>query len=191
MSGADKGLQLYEGQPLVAHALQRLAPQVVQVMISANRNLDEYHRYSRLVIKDESLSSAGSTGAQAQAAYDGPLAGVLAGLKHCATPYLATVPCDAPHFPLDLVQRLAAALRDSDIDLAYAACGARPHPVFALLRVAALTAALEQHLRSGGRKVQAWADAQRSVAVNFDSAEAFVNLNTLQDLQAAGAPARR
>jgi molybdopterin-guanine dinucleotide biosynthesis protein A len=37
MGGADKGLQDLRGQPLVACAIDRLAPQVDHLLISANR----------------------------------------------------------------------------------------------------------------------------------------------------------
>ena len=95
MGGADKGLQPYRGVPLAMHALLRLAPQVGEVMINANRNLAAYESMGAAVWPD------------ALADYPGPLAGFLAGLEHCTTPYLVTVPCDSPHFPEDLVARLA------------------------------------------------------------------------------------
>ena len=88
MGGVDKGLQDHLGVPLALHALRRLAPQVGTVMINANRNLDVYASMGVPVWPDEIPD------------YAGPLAGMLAGLAHCETPYLATVPCDTPNFPL-------------------------------------------------------------------------------------------
>ena len=100
LGGVDKGLQLFAGQPLVQHALRRLAPQVGRVMISANRNLEAYRQMGVPVWPDPPELQG----------YQGPLAGVLAGLQACDTAYLVTIPCDCPRFPSDLVQRLSAAI---------------------------------------------------------------------------------
>ncbi|HEY2187655.1 MAG TPA: molybdenum cofactor guanylyltransferase MobA, partial [Caldimonas sp.] len=109
MGGVDKGLQPHLGMPLAMHAMLRLAPQVGEVMINANRNLGAYESMGVPVWPD------------ALADYPGPLAGFLAGLEHCMTPCLATVPCDSPRFPEDLVARLAERLDAEDAELAMAA----------------------------------------------------------------------
>jgi len=109
MGGVDKGLQNHNGVPLALHALLRLQPQVGETMINANRNLGAYESMGVPVWPD------------AQSDFPGPLAGVLVGLERCETPYLVTVPCDTPNFPLDLVERLARALDAEGADLAMAA----------------------------------------------------------------------
>eukprot|EP01136_Pigoraptor_vietnamica_P006063 Opistho-1_new@38552 len=106
MGGVDKGLQKHHGVPLALHAMLRLAPQVGEIMINANRNLAAYESMGVPVWPD-SLPD-----------YAGPLAGVLTGLEHCETPYLVTVPCDSPLFPEDLVARLAQALVAEDAEIA-------------------------------------------------------------------------
>ena len=87
MGGVDKGLQAYRGMPLAMHALLRLGPQVGEMMVNANRNLAAYESLGVPVWPD------------ALPDYPGPLAGFLTGLERCTTPFLATVPCDSPHFP--------------------------------------------------------------------------------------------
>ena len=109
MGGVDKGLQNHQGMPLALHALRRLQPQVGHLMLNANRNLGAYEAFGVPVWPD------------ATADFPGPLAGMWAGLEHCKTPYLVTVPCDTPHFPVDLVERLGAALHAEGADLAMAA----------------------------------------------------------------------
>ncbi len=109
MGGVDKGLQNHRGVPLALHALLRLQPQVGEVMINANRNLGAYESMGVPVWPD------------VQSDFPGPLAGVLVGLERCETPYLVTVPCDTPNFPLDLVERLAQALVAEQADIAMAA----------------------------------------------------------------------
>jgi molybdopterin-guanine dinucleotide biosynthesis protein A len=176
MGGADKGLQLHRGLPLVQHALQRLRPQVGSVLINANRNLATYEAFGVPVCADT------------LADHPGPLAGLLAGLEHCSTPYLASVPCDAPDFPSDLVQRLLASLLSEGAEIAMAcsrdAAGVRRQPVFCLLQ-AGLHESLRAHLGAGQRKVDGWTARHRCVEVVFDDEGAFFNINTLPELQPA------
>jgi molybdopterin-guanine dinucleotide biosynthesis protein A len=175
MGGIDKGLQAYRGLPLTRHVLERLAPQVGPMMISANRHLDTYRSFGVPVWPD------------ANADFDGPLAGLMAGLAHCETPYLASVPCDAPDFPEDLVARLAAGLRTEGADIAVARTPAAGdehglQPVFCLVR-ATLLDNLTGFVREGGRKVGRWIAAHRCARVDFEDAHAFFNANTLVELQ--------
>lgn len=170
MGGVDKGLQDFHGQPLALHALNRLRPQVGPLILSANRHLDAYAAFGVPVLPD------------ADAEFAGPLAGMLAGLTHCTTPFLATVPCDAPLFPLDLVERLAAV--DADIVVATAPDDQgvqRLQPVFCLLR-ADLRSSLAQFLANGGRKVGQWMAQHHCERVAFGEAAAFANANTLDEL---------
>ena len=173
MGGIDKGLQNHRGMPLALHAMLRLQPQVGELMINANRNLGAYEAMGVPVWPD------------VVADYAGPLAGVLSGLEHCATPYMVTVPCDSPNFPTDLVARLAAALVEQDADIAMAATledgEMRTQPVFCLLD-ARLLESLSAFLQSGERKVDRWTAQHRCTIVEFDDAAAFFNANTLQDL---------
>lgn len=174
MGGIDKGLQPYQGLPLARHALNRLAPQVRGVMINANRNLPLYAAMGVPVWPDELPD------------FPGPLAGMLAGMQHCPTPYLATVPCDSPLFPLDLVARLCAGLTQQDADMAtaYTREGDKlyPQPVFCLMKVSLLER-LRAFIISGERKTGAWPRSQFNAQVNFDDETAFTNINTLDELE--------
>lgn len=181
MGGIDKGLQPFRGQPLAQRALDRLRPQVGALMLSANRHLDAYRAFGVPVWPD------------AESGYPGPLAGFLSGLARCRTPWLLTVPCDTPCFPLDLAERLgrAALAQGADIALPTARDEAggplRPQPVFCLLR-ADLHDDLRRYLAAGGRKVGAWTAQHRRVLLPFDrpgdAPEAFRNANTRAELQA-------
>ena len=174
MGGVDKGLQLHRGVPLAQHALQRLAPQVGPRMVNANRHFEAYAAFGVPVWPD------------ALPDYPGPLAGFLAGLAHCTTAWLATVPCDTPGFPSDLVARLAEALQAGDAELAMAATagpdGPQPQPVFCLLS-AGLMPSLLEFTRSGQRKIDRWTARHRCAQVVFDDSEAFFNANTADELR--------
>jgi molybdenum cofactor guanylyltransferase len=175
MGGVDKGLQNHRGAPLVMHALMRLAPQVGELMINANRNLGAYESMGVPVWPD-SLAD-----------YAGPLAGFLTGLEHCETPYLATVPCDSPLFPDDLVARLARALFEADAEIAMVATREagvlQVQPVFCLMKTG-LIESLVRFTQSGQRKIDKWTAQHRCVEVPFDDAQAFANANTLDELRA-------
>jgi molybdenum cofactor guanylyltransferase len=173
MGGIDKGLQLHLGVPLALHALERLRPQVAALMLNANRNLPSYKTMSVPVWQDEMPD------------FPGPLAGMLAGLMHCRTPYLVTVPCDSPNFPTDLVVRLAQGLVESDAALATAytreAGELRAQPVFCLMKTA-LRDNLRAFVESGERKTGLFAAQNHGARVVFDDAASFANANTLHEL---------
>ena len=175
MGGVDKGLQSFQGMPLAMHALMRLSPQVGDVMINANRNLAAYESMGVPVWPDP------------VADYAGPLAGWLAGLEHCQTPYMLTVPCDTPGFPADLAARLAQALAQEGAQIAMAATMEGGHlqvqPVFCLID-AMLLESLMAFLNSGERKIDRWTARHRCATVVFDDARAFSNVNTLAELHA-------
>jgi len=184
MGGVDKGLQNFNGTPLALHALLRLQMQegglVGDQMINANRNLGAYEAFGMPVWPD-TLND-----------YAGPLAGFMTGLERCETPFLLTVPCDTPLFPLDLAERLAQAFEDEDTEIAMAAAREedgqlRPQPVFCLLRIELLES-LVAFTQSGGRKIDRWTDQHRTVIVPFDrpqdDPQAFFNTNTLAELHA-------
>jgi molybdenum cofactor guanylyltransferase len=177
MGGVDKGLQNHHGMPLALHALLRLQPQVGEVMINANRNLGAYEAMGVPVWPDVIGD------------YAGPLSGVLAGLEHCATPFLATVPCDSPNFPADLVARLADRLDTEGAEIAMAATiedgVVRTQPVFCLLD-SRLLESLAEFLQSGERKIDRWTGRHRCATVVFDDAAAFFNANTIDELRSLG-----
>ena len=174
MGGVDKGLQNHHGVPLAMHALMRLAPQVGEIMINANRNLGAYESMGVPVWPDT------------LADYAGPLAGFLTGLERCETPYLVTVPCDSPLFPEDLVARLAQALVEADAEIAMAATCEdgvlQVQPVFCLMKSSVLES-LVRFTQDGQRKIDKWTALHRCIEVAFDDANAFENANTADELK--------
>jgi len=176
MGGVDKGLQSLRGRPMVAWVLERFAPQVDEVLINANQNLEEYAAFGHRVIPDEIGGFAG------------PLAGLHRALSEASHGLVATVPCDSPFLPLDLVPRLMGTLERGAAELAVAKTHQQPHPVFCLCR-RSLRPHLTSFLREGGRKIDAWYSSLRVVEVPFDDeADAFRNINTPDELASAESP---
>ncbi len=175
MGGVDKGLQLFQGRPLVVHILERLQKQVGHILISANRHIDRYQRYGYPVYPD---SIAG---------FPGPLAGFLTGLQHCQTSYLATVPCDTPFIHDRLIERLRSVLDASGDDIAVATTEdsgvQKIQSVFTLMK-SHLGNSLSAYLKDGGHKLDRWFATLKTVAVPFTEKDTFININTVKELAA-------
>lgn len=171
MGGVDKGLQPLRGKPMVQWAIERFAAQVDEILISANQNLDTYGTFGHRVIPD------------AIGGFAGPLAGLHRALSEASHDLVATVPCDSPFLPHDLVTRLRGALELDNADLAVARTGEQLHPVFCICRTSVLPS-LTAFLESGGRKIDAWYSALQVVEVPFDDQpDAFSNINTESELR--------
>ncbi len=179
MGSVDKGLQLFRGEPMVAHVMRSLSAQVSTIAINANQNAQAYAAFGVPVWPDD------------LAGFEGPLAGLETGMRRCSGELLVTAPCDSPFLPHDLVQRLHAGMLDAGADLALAeteevaddgTLRIQPHPVFALVAVNTLPA-LSAYLAGGGRRMDGWYDRIKVARVRFDDASAFRNINTLHELQ--------
>jgi molybdenum cofactor guanylyltransferase len=170
MGGTDKGLQELRGQPMVHWVIERLAPQVDELLINANQNSERYAAFGHRVVPDQIPGFAG------------PLAGLHAALATATHPLVATAPCDSPFLPADLISRLFSALTAADADLAVAKTFDQAHPVFCLCQRSVLPH-LTEFLESGGRKVDRWYSTLNIVEVAFDDeADAFENINTHEEL---------
>ena len=170
MGGIDKGLQELRGRPMVHWVVERLAPQVDELLINANQNGERYAAFGHRVVPDEIPDFAG------------PLAGLHAALSAASHPLVATAPCDSPFLPADLISRLFQVLTATGADLAVARTFDQPHPVFCLCRRDVLPH-LTEFLAGGGRKIDRWYATLKVVEVAFDDeADAFENINTREEL---------
>lgn len=170
MGGVNKGLQRLNGKPLALHVAERLAPQIDELLINVNQNIEQYAAFGYRIVADQIPDFAG------------PLAGLHAALSTAAHPLVATAPCDSPFLPADLVFRLFSALTATDADLAVARTFEQPHPVFCLCKRDVLPH-LTEFLAGGGRKFDRWYATLNVVEVAFDDeAEAFENINTREEL---------
>ncbi|TDQ56380.1 molybdenum cofactor guanylyltransferase [Mesocricetibacter intestinalis] len=170
MGGADKGLQLWRGQPLFMQVYRRLQPQLQDIAINANRNPAQYAASGLRVFADR------------LAGFQGPLSGMLTALEQADSDFVLFVPCDSPCLPLNLLDKLKSAVEKQKVLAAYAWDGEREHPVFCLLSVQ-LKKALADYLARGERRILHFMREQNALAVDFSQEkEGFVNINSLQDL---------
>ncbi|MEJ2061394.1 MAG: molybdenum cofactor guanylyltransferase MobA [Gammaproteobacteria bacterium] len=166
MHGQDKGLLALDGRPLVEHVLERVRPQVDEVVISANRNLDRYASYNLRVVPDVVHG------------HPGPLAGLLSAMRQIDDGLIQLVPCDSPAVSRQLVARLKTPLLENAARIALPDDGVRLQPLFSLLDVS-LRENLEHAVRRGELKAVRWMTDQKHIQVDFsDTAGSFINLNT-------------
>lgn len=178
MGGGDKGLIQLGGKPILDHVIMRLRPQTEAVIINANGPASRFAAYGLPVIPDSIEGSAG------------PLAGVLAGLDWAAShgfSHIVSAATDTPFFPLDLVARLNAAVKEGDADLAVAASQGRHHPVFGLWPCRLAQDLREALIEEGIRKVDEWTARHKLAVVPFETYpyDPFFNANRRQDLNEA------
>lgn len=182
MGGGDKCLLELGGRTLLARAIERITPQVGQVILNANGDAARFGDIGLPVIADTIAGNAG------------PLAGVLSGMEWLRenapdTPWLLTAPTDAPFLPADLVERLLAAAKEAAVPIACAASGGRRHPPIALWDVALAEDLRRAMTEEEIRKVDLWTAHHGVVAVEWPSApiDPFFNINRPEDLTAAEA----
>lgn len=176
MGGEDKGLLKLKNKALVEWVLARIVPQVDEVLISANRNLEAYASLGYSVLPDKTEG------------YVGPLAGIARGLLDAKNDLVLSVPCDTPFLPDDLVARLYAALSNGEHDLAVPLAAGRTQNAICLMRRHNVGTNLASFLSQGGRKVMDWQTGLKLAVADFsDEAGYFVNINNPDQLVALGA----
>jgi molybdenum cofactor guanylyltransferase len=185
MGGGDKCLRMLGGKPILARIVDRLSPQVSDIVINANGDPSRFADFGLPVVSD---SIAG---------YQGPLAGVHAALEWVKAnrpdvDHAVTIATDTPFFPADLVSRLLGA-RDDASSFRVAQSDVGIHPVIGLWPVE-LAEALEDSLKRGERKVTTWTRDHGAVPVFFppvdvggQSIDPFFNINAPEDLATAEA----
>ncbi len=170
MGGMDKGLIELEGRSMISYIIAALKPQVASIMINANRNIGEYEAHGYPVISDEIAD------------YQGPLAGMASGLKHCHTDYIATVPCDGPFLINNYVDILIQAALHAKTNISVGFDGQRLQPVYALIHTQLLED-LNTFLQSGERKIDRWYEKHQFAKADFsEHLNLFTNINTPDDL---------
>lgn len=171
LSNADKPLIAVDGVTLVERIVARLRPQVGQIIVSANAQIDAYTTLGYPVVADKRPGL-------------GPLGGLDSALPHIASEWIFVCPGDAPLVPLDIVDRLAKALAGSDRDIAIPHDGTRSQHLFMLLRTTRAASA-SSYLATQSRSVIGWVEQQTPVLVDCsDIADQFINVNTPEDLSA-------
>ena len=179
MHNQDKGLLTINKKTLISYVVQRIAPQTKTLIISCNRNTEQYKLFGYLTVQDLKDIAHNST----EQRFNGPLAGILSGLMHVKTFYTFITPCDSPNVPRNIVFTLYHALLNTEADIAIPFDGLRAQPLFILFKTE-LKEDLENFIINGGKSVYKWIDRHRSVQVDFLlPPNSFLNINTPEELK--------
>lgn len=172
MNNQDKGLVNFKGRPMISYAIAALSPMVDQLIINANRNMEQYRQFGLPIVADQTDS------------FDGPLAGVLTAMIYANADVLVVMPCDSPLVTTEHLEKLLSTRAEQNADVAVAFDGERLHPVFLAIK-STLKNSLEAYLASGQRKIDLWLERQNMVKADFsDTPEIFMNINTMNELTA-------
>lgn len=165
----DKGLVIWQERPLIDHVIDCIAPQVTQLVISCNRNLDHYRAYSYPLCTDQ-LSG-----------FQGPLAGIQAALPLIDQPYCLICPCDTPRLPNNIVAQLKREMERHSAAIAYPVCNGRQHYLPALIKTEVMQT-LDNYLAGEQRSMKKWYQQFPVVEVVFDPQQEknFLNVNSAQ-----------
>jgi len=172
MDNHDKGLIKLADKPLIEYVIEAIRQQVDHIIISANRNIDEYQKLGLPVICDEKTE------------FNGPLSGIYEALKICETKYLLVLPCDCPFVEIDLIKKLYLSAEANNSNVVLAHDGQYIQPLFALISMNSL-ASLEQCIAENKFKVKQWMTDQNHSIIEDDRPMLFFNINNKHDLESA------
>ncbi|MDH5218209.1 MAG: molybdenum cofactor guanylyltransferase [Gammaproteobacteria bacterium] len=170
MDSLNKGLITLKNKSLINYVIETLTPQVSDIIISANADINEYRKTGFAVVQDQFSESLG------------PLAGIASALELVTSTYAVITPCDSPFIPPQFVSRMAQVYQNSNADVCIVNDGERAQPLFMFLKTEMKTSLLHS-LEQSQRKVFAWLNSVSTIEVDFsDFPGAFININTPQDL---------
>jgi len=167
-------------KPVIEHILDRLQPQVADIIINGSAN--QLEKYNYHVVNDSIKDS------------QGPLAGLLAGLEYAKEHHfrwVATCPCDSPFFPLNYVEVLAKAIEQPQTLCVIAKNKGRTYGVFGLWSIDLIPKLQNALSHTSQRSIGVWARLSHANAIAIDfslkqflndnQSDPFFNINTHED----------
>jgi molybdopterin-guanine dinucleotide biosynthesis protein A len=173
MDGEDKGLVHFQQRPMISWTLDKISPLVNEVLISCNRNYDQYESFGVGVVSDK------------ESGFLGPLAGVQAALNELSArhSHLLILPCDTPLVSDCLLQRLIQQSIESPQDIIYLNESGRAHFLHAIIPTQ-YADNLNTSLEEGVRAVYRWYKQYPITEIDTSPyAHTLININQLSQLQ--------
>ncbi len=186
--GVLKPLRVLAGRPMVAHVVERLRPQVMDLVIVANDPAPEFRAMGVPVIADPPDIQEM---AQREGRRLGPLAGILAGMEwarlhHPHSGWILTAPADVPFLPLDLTVRLCGLMHVPEPDVLMVRHGKRREHTLAIWSVKLAADLRRAILEEGMRRVETFAHRYAFEELVWPgNAAPFLNVNTPAELSVA------
>jgi len=172
MEGLDKGLVKLANKALIEYVINTIQQHVDQILISANRNIDQYQQFGFPVISDDKNE------------YNGPLSGICEALKRCNSKYLLVLPCDCPFIEVDIIEKLYKSAEKNNSDVVLIHDGQFLQPLFSLISKNALPS-LEECIAAKNFKVKQWMTEQKHSIIKDNRTMMFFNINNKNDLESA------
>jgi molybdopterin-guanine dinucleotide biosynthesis protein A len=192
--GVSKPLRRVGNRTMVGHVVERLRPQVMDIVVVANDPLPAFRTLGVALIADPPDVRRA---AKAEGRRLGPLAGILAGMEwslkhHPHSGWIVSVPADVPFLPLDLTMRLCGLMHVPEPDVLMVREGRRRQPALAVWSVKLVGDLRKALLHDGVRKVEEFAARHRVEDLAWPARSGvFFNVNTPQDLAMANARSGR
>lgn len=166
MGGIDKGLQCYQDKRLIDHTIENIAPQVDDIVISANRNIEVYEKLGYQVVSDDNNN------------FNGPLAGIASSIPHCKHEWILVIPCDMPALPDKLVSALLQHTNHSSLIIV----NSDNKYQLILMMNRRMHASIAECLENNQFTVMRWVDSVDHHTLIIDNDAYLHNINTARDL---------
>lgn len=176
MGYQEKGLIQLKQRALLDYVLDKLRPYSEQIVISANRALEQYQQFNFPIVQDLPTYSQ-----------RGPLAGIYSAAASLSTEveFIQVLPCDTPYLPHDLVLQFYQYLQaNPDKELVMAVTSNKEHPVIMQCRPSVI-AKLKVYLDDPQilNRVMSFIKRCDYGTIEFDDTELFINMNDPSLLQ--------
>ncbi len=175
MGGEDKGLILYKNKPLIESVIEKVKPQVSNIVISANRNIEHYKKFNYPVVTDSASNQNNN--------YQGPLAGIAAALPLCTNEWVFIIACDMPLISDNIVSQLTNNLKNNSAEIKNITIAeAEGKFQLVILLNKNLLPSIELSLKNNQLKLMQWVQSNSVEIIKFDSVNEFRNFNYFNDL---------
>ena len=164
MDGKDKAWLSYKGKPLIKHVIERIEPQVDELILSYSQYPEKYQSLPYACYRDYKLG------------FQGPLTGILSCCRYISTPLVFVVPCDVPFIPTNIIQRLSPHIKEHEVVTPHD--GIREQYLVFLSKATTLNS-IHPYLSSGTKSVRGWLSQQSKCSVDYsEEMGSFENINT-------------
>ena len=164
MDGKDKAWLSYKGKPLIKHVIERIEPQVDELILSYSQYPEKYQSLPYACYRDYKLG------------FQGPLTGILSCCRYISTPLVFVVPCDVPFIPINIIQRLSPHIKEHEVVTPHD--GIREQYLVFLSKATTLNS-IHSYLSSGTKSVRGWLSQQSKCSVDCsEEMGSFENINT-------------
>ena len=178
MGGGIKSLLEFNNKNIFERILERLSPQIGNIIINCNLEEKKLLNYNLPIIKD------------LKKGYLGPLAGIHSAMKWIIdyapeVKWLITLPGDTPFIPQDLIFQFQKKI-SKNFKIILAQSNNKTHPIIGVWHTS-LFDSLEKNLDLGKRKILTWAECHPMEFINYNykKYDPFFNINTKKDLKRA------